>query len=101
MLTAFGYQVSTVDSGSKALETIFSEDVQIDLLLTDISMPGMDGFELTKRCRNLDFDKPIIAVTAHAFDFQKKNCLDAGCNDVLTKPLLMDDLRKTIKKWLH
>ena len=76
-----------------------------DLILMDIQMPEMDGFEATKIIRaNPDFkhvaEIPIVALTAHALAGDRENCLEAGMDDYLTKPVKIKDLERIISKYL-
>ncbi|WP_134089920.1 PAS domain S-box protein [Olivibacter sp. XZL3] len=72
------------------------------LLITDLQMPGMDGFELTTAIRSLNEGKevPIIALTAGIMNGEKERCLTIGMNDYLSKPILQDALRGVLEKWL-
>lgn len=77
-----------------------------DLILMDIEMPVMDGYEATQKIRQWEQRQqrppvPIVALTAHAFIRFKKKCLDAGCSDFLTKPLKKAKLIETIAAHLH
>jgi CheY-like chemotaxis protein len=82
-----GYIVVEADSGQTALDTIKTDD--FDFILMDLSMPGMDGFETTRRLRSVsdDLDNlPIFALTAHTSRKDVEKCLEAGLNGVLPKP---------------
>jgi len=73
-----------------------------DLVLMDIQMPVMDGYEATRQIREWEkkqgkITTPIIALTAHALEEEKNKCLDAGCDDFLTKPVKKKDLLKRIE----
>ena len=75
-----------------------------DLILMDVQMPVMDGYEATKAIRALDnkevADIPIVAMTANAFDEDKRQALESGMNDHIAKPLDMDKLFDVLHKFL-
>ena len=82
-------------SGSKALELLDQEPM--DILLTDIMMPEMDGYELMKKVRDKGMDRlPIVALTAKAMQGDKDICLSRGANDYVSKPIDMDQLISVI-----
>lgn len=101
LLTKNGWQVTTVNRGSKALNAL--DENTIDLVLMDISMPDMDGYETTHRIRKQQKLKhlPIIALTAHTLNGEKERCLAAGMNDYLNKPFEISHLNDTINLWLR
>ncbi len=68
-----------------------------DLILMDIKMPIMDGLEATRKIRETDKEVYIIALTAHAFEEDRKKALEAGCNGFMTKPIDVMGLRSTLK----
>ena len=88
-----------VRDGNKAIEFI-KNNPDVDLVLMDIQLPGISGEEATKRIRAFNSKIPIIAQTAHAMTNDKEKYLAAGCNDYLSKPILIEDLYHTFKKYL-
>ena len=102
-LMADGYQVFEAYNGKEALEVLKEQDIH--LVLMDIMMPEMDGYEATRRIRSmkdrLDGEKiPIIAMTANAFAEDMQASLAAGMNAHLTKPIEIDSLIRTISNQL-
>ncbi|KHD88720.1 MAG: hypothetical protein OM95_07960 [Bdellovibrio sp. ArHS] len=85
-------------SGIEALELAFER--HIDLILMDIQMPLMDGYEAVQRLRRNGFTAPIVALTAHATREETLKCLRAGCDAVLTKPIRRGDLILSLHDWL-
>ena len=71
-----------------------------DLILMDISLPIMDGYEATRRLRAKSVTIPIIGLSAHAMDGDTQKAIDAGCTDYLTKPLKDELLFEMLKKYL-
>ncbi|MCA9199166.1 MAG: PAS domain S-box protein [Planctomycetales bacterium] len=78
--------------GQEAVDIIAQRTHEIDLVLMDMQMPVMDGYQATSLLRKSGFDKPIIALTANAMKEDRDKCLAAGCNDYTTKPLRGADL---------
>lgn len=105
LLQDMGIQVTRVSDGAQCVQTMGSpEGRSMDLILMDIQMPVMDGLEATQRIRALEDPVaagiPIVAMTANAFDEDRKRCLDAGMNDHLGKPIDPDTLEKTLARYL-
>ena len=99
-LEMLGYQAGYAKNGVEALKLWKTGHYQ--LLLTDIRMPEMDGYELIGQIRALESGanpSPIIAVTANAMATDVKRCLDTGASEVISKPFSLDDLRKMLEKW--
>ncbi len=101
-LSKHGLQVVKAESGKKALSLIES-GMDVDLILMDIMMPEMDGYETMRKVRGLEKGKtlPIIALTAKAMKGDREKCLQAGANDYLSKPIDADKLLSLIRVWLY
>ena len=100
-LQGMGLEVVLADNGKNAISKLEEED-GIELVLMDIMMPIMDGYEATSTIRQMNEFKelPVIALTAKAMAGDKAKCLEAGANDYMTKPLDMDKLTEMLKVWL-
>lgn len=101
ILTKQGMEVQMAPSGEKALE-ILDQAGSFDLILMDIMMPGMDGYQTTReiRLRPGVKDIPVIALTAKAMPGDKEKCLQAGANDYLSKPVDTVKLMTLIQLWV-
>ena len=73
---------------------------EYELILMDIQMPEVDGYEATCRLRDSGYDRPIVALTAHAFREERERCLQAGCNGHLTKPVDRRTLLESIRHYV-
>lgn len=99
ILNQCGYQVTVADNGRSALEAL--DGCDFDVILMDVQMPGMDGFETTRHIRANPQWKhlPVIAMTAHARPSDRKRCLEAGRVDYPSKPINSKELQEMIEKW--
>lgn len=100
LLTPLGFEVSEASHGQEGLDMITT--LQPDLVLMDLVMPVMDGFEATRRIRSLPgFEKlPIVAASASVFDYHQQASKGAGCNDFIAKPFRAGELFALLKKYL-
>ena len=94
VLNKVGAEVEHAKTGREAIDLI--EKVKYDLLLLDIKMPVMDGFEVIKYLRNSDIDIPVIAQTAYAMTDDAEKVMSSGCDDYITKPIRAKDLLSKI-----
>mgnify|MGYP002146894181 CR=1 FL=1 len=97
MLKKLGHRMVEASSGQEALDIVRS-GLELDLILMDCEMPGMDGFETTSAIRKWQYGQagklcPIVALTAHALDEHKERCVDAGMDSHLSKPLHLGELK--------
>ena len=105
MIESVGYACECLSTGAQALDAVATG--RFDLVLTDCQMPGVDGYEATARIRAWEKQScpgahiPIIALTAHAMKGDRDRCQEAGMDDYLSKPLLAEELRATLAKWLR
>jgi CheY-like chemotaxis protein len=105
LTTAFEkYNIRTItaESGHEAME-ILNENKEIDMVLMDIMMPEMDGYETTQKIRreHKNSSLPIIAVTAKAMKGDREKCIEAGASDYITKPVKIDQLLSLMRVWLY
>ncbi|HXR83590.1 MAG TPA: HAMP domain-containing protein [Hanamia sp.] len=105
LTTAFErYNINTItaESGMEAMK-ILNENNQIDIILMDIMMPEMDGYETTQKIRreHKNSSLPIIAVTAKAMKGDREKCIEAGASDYITKPLKIGQLMSLMRVWLY
>ncbi len=101
MLTRAGASVTVVSDGAQAVEAVVNaEGEPFQLLLLDMQMPEMDGYEAALHLRSRGFRLPIIALTAHAMDGDRERCLRAGCDDYASKPVSGPALQSLCARWL-
>jgi HAMP domain-containing protein/signal transduction histidine kinase/CheY-like chemotaxis protein len=105
LTTAFEkYNINTItaESGKEAMTTL-TENPDIDMVLMDIMMPEMDGYETTQKIRreHKNTSLPIIAVTAKAMKGDREKCIEAGASDYITKPVKIDQLLSLMRVWLY
>jgi signal transduction histidine kinase/CheY-like chemotaxis protein len=104
LLHNLGLTTQTVINGQEAVDAITSGQA-FDLILMDMQMPRMDGLEATRKIREWETSQQtprsqIIAVTANAYDDDRRHCLEAGMNDFIAKPIIFAEFQRVLSKWL-
>ena len=99
----YNMNVITAESGKDAIQLINDDRQRIDMVLMDIMMPEMDGYETTQKIRreHKNSTLPIIAVTAKAMKGDRQKCIEAGASDYITKPLKIDQLLSLMRIWFY
>lgn len=101
VLNSLGFQHITIASnGAEAVSILSAAPDTYDLVLMDISMPVMDGFEATKKIRSYGNPIPIIAMTAYALRGDNETCLEKGMDDYISKPVNINKLLQKLLAWL-
>jgi signal transduction histidine kinase/CheY-like chemotaxis protein len=102
MLETFGCKVDTALNGAQAVEKALAD--KYDLILMDVQMPEMDGYEATRHIREVERTtgehRIIIAMTAHSLESDRQACLETGMDDYLSKPVKRERLAETLAKWV-
>ena len=95
MLKRLGYRADVANNGLEVLRAL--QEKPYDVVLMDVQMPEMDGLEATRRIRGSGMDTRIIAMTAHALEGDREECLQAGMNEYISKPIQIEELRKALE----
>jgi CheY-like chemotaxis protein len=98
LLESYGLKTTLAVDGKQAVKKAISDS--FDLILMDLRMPNMDGYQAVKQLRNKNNTTPIIAVTAHAMRGYKEICLSKGFDDYISKPINNDELTEILDKYL-
>ena len=100
LLMKYGASVVVARTGEEAIN-IVKTNVQIKIVLMDIRLPDINGFESTQKIKKLKPRLPVIAVTAYAMYNDREVCLENGCDDYIAKPLDKDLLFKKINHYIY
>lgn len=83
-----GHEVIWARNGEEAVDIVLNkESTNIDLVLMDIKMPVMNGYEATRKIKEASLDIPVMAVTANVFADDRDKCMEAGCDEYISKPI--------------
>ena len=96
ILKKAGWKIDLAENGQIALELVRNRSD--DLILMDMQMPAMDGYETSRELRARGIDLPVLAVTANAMSEDSGKCLEAGCDDYLSKPIDPTSLVRIVEK---
>jgi CheY-like chemotaxis protein len=101
-LEGYGLVVEVAANGRQAIQLLTDLNYQFDMVLMDLQMPEMDGFEATRliRAEHSKDTLPVIAMTAHTLQSEVQRCLDEGMNDCVAKPVDPDRLREVLIRWI-
>ena len=95
-----GADVRIVSNGQEAVDAVTADPVAFDLIILDMQMPVLDGYQAATKLRVLGIELPILALTAHAMSGDEQKCLDAGCDAYATKPIQRSRLIETLQDLL-
>ncbi|CCQ91245.1 conserved hypothetical protein [Nitrospina gracilis 3/211] len=96
---SLNYRVQTAEDGQEGLQKFF--DLKPCLVVLDVRMPIMDGYQMLKRIRELDSATPVIIVSAQSYLDGADECMKQGATDVLHKPIELDQLEKKVTRYLE
>ena len=94
----FSKKIFVAKTGFEVLD-VCHNNLDLDLVLMDIKMPEMDGYEASRQIRAFNKDLIIVAQTAYALEGDREKAMEAGCNDYISKPILKDQLLDVMSKY--
>jgi CheY-like chemotaxis protein len=100
VIRSFGVKNILLAKDGNESVRLCKENQSIDLVLMDINLPGISGYDATKAIRKFNRDLPIISQTAYAISGDRKRSMEAGCNDYISKPIKKEDLLEKLEKFL-
>lgn len=102
ILTRWGLEIQTVENGQEAMDEALAAEAACqpyDVILMDMQMPVLDGYEAVRLLRSRGYHRPIVALTAHAMASAREQCLHCGCDDFATKPIDRTQLRNILERF--
>lgn len=100
LLRPTGIEIIRAENGEEAID-LYNSNKDVRVILMDVKMPVLDGYEATKHIRKTDIEIPIIALTAYALEEDKQRAIEAGCTLHLSKPILPEILYDALKKYIY
>ena len=97
-LTSAGAQVTTAGDGREVVDTVLAAPGAFDVIVMDMQMPELNGYDATRLLRDSGCDAPVLALTAHALAEHRDECLQAGCSGFLSKPVSRRDLVEAVRR---
>ena len=101
LLRKAGYEFEIVKNGQEAIDRFLKKSDHFDLILMDMQMPVLDGYSATRQLRRMGHTLPIVALTAHALDGARDDCIEAGCNEYVAKPIDRERLFRVISQLIR
>jgi signal transduction histidine kinase/ActR/RegA family two-component response regulator len=103
LLARLGIETESVEDGRRAVDAVLAAPQSFDLVLMDVEMPELDGLAATRLIRERIPAEalPIVAMTAHAMEQERRLCLEAGMNDRVTKPIDPKEFAQTLRRWIR
>jgi CheY-like chemotaxis protein len=101
-LAKAGIRASSATDGNEAIDLALASEragTPFDVILMDMQMPTLDGYEATQRLRAGGWTRPIVALTAHAMSGDRERCLEAGCSEYMTKPIDRTRLLEMVRRF--
>ncbi|BAY50526.1 ATP-binding region ATPase domain protein (plasmid) [Scytonema sp. HK-05] len=98
MLQPLGFEIASATDGQDCLNK--ARELKPDVILMDLKMPIMSGLEATRQIRQLQLNVAVIATSSSVFDFEQQKSFEAGCNDFLSKPILLEELLEKLRLYL-
>lgn len=98
IIVHLGYEFIAAESAQQGLRMLQESP---DVILLDIGLPDMDGYQLLAQMRKLNINRPVLAVTAHAMSGEREKCLSAGFDDYIAKPVGYEVMMNLLKRFTH
>jgi CheY-like chemotaxis protein len=99
-LTQLGYRITVVPDGKTALAAFLADPAAFDVVITDFTMPSMNGLELSRELTRIRPDIPVILSTGNVDNFPAEVCIEAGIRQVVTKPIRMKEISRALAEVL-